>query len=75
MGTLPKPPHFLGHRPNKLELRSVYPSVRTLVRPSTKSFSDFDLILSVGRRQPNMHTSMTSTQSKIKIKVTELLKF
>jgi len=62
--------------PNKLELGSVHPSVNTYVHPCTKSyFSDFDLIWYVGRPRPDMCTSMTSTQSKVKIKVTELLKF
>jgi len=57
-----------GDGPSRLELRYVSPSVRT----STKSFSDFDLIWFVGRPQPGMHTSMTSTRSKVKVKVTEL---
>jgi len=58
---------FLGHRqaPNGLELRCVH--------TSTKSFSNFDLIWSVGRPQPDMCTSVTLTQSKVK--VMELLKF
>jgi len=34
------------------------------VSTSTKSFSDFDLIWFVGRRRPDMHTSVTSTRSK-----------
>jgi len=55
--------------PNRL--RSVHP----YVRPSTESFSDFDLIWCVGRSRPDMRTSVTLTQSKVKIKVTELLKF
>jgi len=42
------------------------------VSTSTKSFSDFDLIWFVGRRRPDMHTSVTSTRSKVK--VTELPK-
>ena len=37
-----------------------------------KSASDFDLIWCVGRPQPDMRTSVTSTRSKIKVK--ELLK-
>ena len=44
------------------------------VSMSTKSFSDFDLIWSVGRPRPDMHTSVTSTQSKVTVKVTELPK-
>jgi len=49
----------------------VGPSVRT----STKSFfSDFDLIWCVGRLRPDMRI-MTSTRSKIKVKVTGLLNF
>jgi len=34
---------------------------------STKSFSDFDLIWCVGRPRPDMRTSMTSTQCKVKV--------
>ena len=45
-------------------------SVRTYVH---KSFSDFDIIWCMGRLRPDMSTSMTSTQSKVMIKVTELL--
>ena len=40
-----------------------------------KVFSDFDLICCVGRPRPDMRTSMTSTRSKVMVKVTELLKF
>jgi len=40
-----------------------------------QKFSDFNLIWYVGRAQPDMRTSMTSTRSKVKIKYTELLKF
>jgi len=43
------------------------------VCPSTKGFSNFDVIWCVGRPQRDMHTSMTSTRSKVK--VTEPLKF
>jgi len=53
-----------------LELRCVRPSVRT----STKSFSDFHLIWCVGRPRPHMRISVTSTQSKVKVKVMELPK-
>ena len=35
-------------------------------RPSTK-FSNFDLIWCVDRPRPDMHTSMTSTRSKVKV--------
>jgi len=52
--------------PSRLELRCV--------RTSTKSFSDFHLISCVGRPWPHMHTSVTSTPSKVKVKVTELPK-
>jgi len=47
------------------------------VRPSTKSFSDFHLIWCVGRPGPDVRSSMTSTRSKVKVKVkvTELPKF
>jgi len=50
--------------PNRLELMCV--------RTSTKSFSDLDLIWYVGRPRPHMRTSVTSTQSKVKVKVTVL---
>jgi len=43
------------------------------VRLSTKRFSDFDVICCVGRPRPDMHTSVTSTRSKVK--VMELLEF
>jgi len=49
---------------------SVCPSVHT----STKSFSDFALVGCVGRPRLDMRTSMTSTRSKVKVKVMELLK-
>ena len=49
-------------------------SVRTSVRASTKSFSDFHLIWCVGRPRPHMRTSVTSTRSKVKAKVTVLPK-
>ena len=39
-----------------------------------KKFSDFDLIWCVGRSQPDMCTSMTSTRSKVKVEVMELPK-
>jgi len=50
-------------------------SVRPSVRPQKVFFSDFDLnwIWCVGRTR--MRTSVTSTWSKVKVKVTELLKF
>ena len=53
------------------------PFVHTYIHPSRKSFSDFDLIWCVGTCRPrlDMCTSMTLTQSKVKIKVTELLNF
>jgi len=44
------------------------------VRTSTKSFSDFHLIWCVGRHWPHIRTSVTSTRSKVKVKVTELSK-
>ena len=43
------------------------------VRTST-SFSDFHLIWCVGRPRPDVRTSVTSTRSKVKVKVTELPK-
>jgi len=43
------------------------------VRPQ-KFFSDFHLIWCVGRRRPDVRTSMTSTRSKVKVNVTELPK-
>ena len=46
-------------------------SVRTSTR---KFFSDFHLIWCVGRPRPHMRTSVTSTRSKVKVKVTELPK-
>ena len=46
------------------------PSVRT----STKSFSDFHLIWYVCRPRPVVRTSVTSTRSKVKVKVMELPK-
>jgi len=49
-------------------------SVRPYVLTSTKTFSNFDLIWCVGRPRPDMHTRMTSTCSKVKVKVTELVK-
>ena len=42
------------------------------VRTSTKSFSDFHLISYVGIPRPHMRTSVTSTRSKVKVKVMEL---
>ena len=54
--------------------QSVRPSVRPYVRMSTKSYSDFHLIWCVGRPRPLMRTSVTSTRSKVKVKVTELPK-
>jgi len=49
-----------------------YGYVRTSVRPSTKSFSDLDLIWCVGKPRQGMCTSLTSTGSKVD--VTLLLK-
>jgi len=49
-------------------------SVRPSVRTSTKSFSDFHAIWCVCRPRPHMRTNVTSTRSKVKIKVTDLLK-
>jgi len=40
-----------------------------------KFFSAVALIWCVGRSRPRMRTSVTSTRSKVKVKVTELLKF
>jgi len=37
-----------------------------------KRFSDFDLIWCVGRPPPDMRTSMTSTRSKVKVKLRKL---
>ena len=37
------------------------------VRMFTKSFSDFNLIWCVGRSRAGMRTSVTSTQSKVKV--------
>jgi len=45
------------------------------VRQSTKSFSDLHLIWCVGRPRPRMRTLVTSTRSKVKVKITELVKF
>ena len=53
---------------------SVRPSVRPSVCTSTKSFSDFNLIWYVGRPRPDMCTSVTSTRSRVKVNVTELVK-
>jgi len=39
-----------------------------------QSFSAFNLIWYVGRPRPHMRTSVTSTRSKVKVKVTELPK-
>ena len=46
------------------------------VRTSTTGFSDFHLIWCVGRPRPHMRPSVTSTRSKVKVKVqvTELPK-
>jgi len=54
-----------------LEVMSVLPSVR----PSTKFFFDFDVIWCVGRPRPDVCTRVTSTRSKVKARVTELLNF
>jgi len=56
-------------KPSRLEVRCVRPSVRP-----QKFFSDFDLICCMGRPRPRLCTSVTSTQSKVKVKVMELLK-
>jgi len=48
----------------------VGPSVRT----STKSFSDFHLICVGGRPRPGVRASVTSTRSKVKVKVMEFPK-
>ena len=70
---------FLGHRlgDDLVDWNSgvsVRPYVRTSVRTSTKSFSDFHLIWCVDRPRSHMRTSVTSTRSKVKVKVTELPK-
>jgi len=44
---------------------SVHPSVHISIH---KKFSDFNLIWCVGRPRPDMHTSMTLTRSKVKVK-------
>jgi len=54
---------------SRLELRCVRPSVRT-----KSFFPDFHLIWCVGRPRPHMRTSVTSTRSKVRVKVTELRK-
>jgi len=79
MGTQPPtaaPNHFLGHRlgDDLIDLLFEVVSVRTSVRTFTKSFSNFHVIWCVGRPWPHMHTSVTSTRSKVKVKVTELPK-
>jgi len=56
--------HPANHRPENL----------FTLRASTKSFSDFHLIWSVGRPRPHVRTSVTSTRSKVKVKVTEFPK-
>ena len=48
--------------------------IRPSVRTSTKSSYDFRIIWYVGRPRPHMRTSVTSTRSKVKVKVTELPK-
>jgi len=62
---------FLGHRlgDDLVDWNSGV-SVRPSVRP--QSFSDFHLIWCVGRPRPHMRTSVTSTRSKVKVKVTKL---
>jgi len=50
----------------------VCPSVRTSIHPSTRFRSNF---MCVGRSRPHMHINMTSTRSKVNVKVRELLKF
>jgi len=66
---------FLGHRlgDDLVDWNSGV-SVRPSVRTSTKSFSDFHLIWCLGRPRPHMRTSVTSTRSMVKVKVTELPK-
>jgi len=66
------PPNFLGQCLGDVLIDLLNSGVS--VHPQ-KSFSDFDLIRWVGRPQPHMCTSMTSTPtpSKVKVKVTELL--
>jgi len=63
--------HLLGHRPSDGLINW---NSGLSICPST-NFSDFSIIWSVGRPWPDMHTSVTSTRSKVKVKVTELLKF
>jgi len=67
---------LLGHRlgDDLIHLLFEVVSVRLSIRMSTKSFSDFHVIWCVGRRWPHMHTSVTSTGSTVKVKVTELPK-
>ena len=44
---------------------TIWSRVRPSVRASTKSFSDFHVTWCVGRPWPHMHTSVTSTRSKV----------
>jgi len=81
VATWPAPPPLKGHTPIFIrsspgdDLMDWNPCVRPSVRTSTKSFfSDFYLIWCVGRPRPDMRTSVTSTRSKVKVKVMELLK-
>ena len=59
--TPPSPPH-------KVCLKC--PCVRHYVRPSTKSFFDFNEIWYVGRGRRVMHDGMQYDRSKVKVKVT-----
>jgi len=73
------PTQFLRHRQVMGDLidwnLGVCPSVRPSVRTSLKNFfSDFHQIWCVGRPRPDMCTSVTSTLSKVKVKVTEIPK-
>ena len=49
----------------------VYPYIHPYIH---KVFSDFHLIWCVGRPRPDMCTSVISTRSKVKVRVTELPK-
>ena len=66
---------FIRSSPSDLINWNLGLSICPSIRPSTESFSDFDLIWCVGRPRLDMRTSMTSTRSKVKMRVTELLKF
>jgi len=60
-----------------LTFRSLEGEIGTRMCPSVhpQSFCDLDIIWCMGRPQPYMRTSITSARCKVKIKVTELLKF